>query len=344
MSKQYFVRRGTKIIGPFLPNDLKKRIADHKLRHSDGIASGSSGPWKQIVDIPALANLFDLQVDEDDYEDDQYGDDAYGDDEEYASLPVPTSKRKKKTRSQGDSRKPSGKVSEESGTPVFVLAIIGLLLMPICSPIAWIMGNSYLDRCNANGEQPDSLGSSGRIIGKVCTFFWGLALAILIVVVASLVIKMSAEFESADVPYRIPRNENEAVKIAVEEVIAEHEYDKKKANAKARVLQLKCRILIKRAQLNAPSYKISVGGVRTEWIKDAGVLWGYVDLESPKLEYPITVSFTQNDVRTESLDKWLFSGVGDVRLREQVGYPIDPQVRKNIIGKLNSVFHDGLEL
>ena len=98
MAGSYFIKRGEKVIGPMSPDALKDRIGDGKIRETDHVAKASSGPWKIIGDIPALASLFESDDDPFDvYGDDEYGDDAYGDDS-YDTPPLPPSMPAKKIR------------------------------------------------------------------------------------------------------------------------------------------------------------------------------------------------------------------------------------------------------
>jgi Flp pilus assembly protein TadD len=59
MAGSYFIKRGEKVIGPMSPDALKERISDGKIRETDQVAKASTGPWKTIADVPALAKLFD---------------------------------------------------------------------------------------------------------------------------------------------------------------------------------------------------------------------------------------------------------------------------------------------
>ncbi|MBX3183681.1 MAG: hypothetical protein KIT72_06125 [Polyangiaceae bacterium] len=59
---------------------------------------------------------------------------------------------------------------------ILLLGIFGLVLCQICSPIAWVMGNSYMKECAATGQPPDQLATIGRILGIVGTLLLGLSL------------------------------------------------------------------------------------------------------------------------------------------------------------------------
>ena len=57
----------------------------------------------------------------------------------------------------------------EGATTVFVLGLLGVLL---CAPLgiaAWVMGNSYVEKCRALGVEPDGLAVAGRIMGMIVT-------------------------------------------------------------------------------------------------------------------------------------------------------------------------------
>ncbi len=55
MPKQYFIKRGSKISGPFSTDEVRKRVTGGQIRTHDGIAYGRSGPWRRVSDIPTLA-------------------------------------------------------------------------------------------------------------------------------------------------------------------------------------------------------------------------------------------------------------------------------------------------
>jgi hypothetical protein len=57
----------------------------------------------------------------------------------------------------------------EGGTTIFVLGLLGLLLCGLLGIPAWIMGNSYMEKCRAMGVQPDGLAVAGRIMGMIVT-------------------------------------------------------------------------------------------------------------------------------------------------------------------------------
>ncbi len=58
-----------------------------------------------------------------------------------------------------------------NGTLILVLGILGLVCLPILSPVAWIMGNSAMATLNAGGgdESQRGMANIGRILGIVGT-------------------------------------------------------------------------------------------------------------------------------------------------------------------------------
>jgi phage FluMu protein Com len=123
--------------------------------------------------------------------------------EGHETLPLPLPQRKKKTRKKKShhtpydfpetdqltigSRLASQKVSAESGIPILVFAVIGVLFVPLCLPVAWILGNSYLHRCAETNQQPDGYGIGGRLVGKIFTYLWLIGISVIIFVVLQLI-------------------------------------------------------------------------------------------------------------------------------------------------------------
>ena len=60
-------------------------------------------------------------------------------------------------------KKPEGAVT------VFILGLLGLLLCQILGIIAWVMGDSYMERCRSAGVTPEGLAIAGRIMGIIAT-------------------------------------------------------------------------------------------------------------------------------------------------------------------------------
>ncbi|MFO0674257.1 MAG: hypothetical protein U0235_32365 [Polyangiaceae bacterium] len=65
----------------------------------------------------------------------------------------------------------SGSLSNASQEAIliFVLGLAGITVFHIAAPVAWIMGNSYVRRCEASGMAPESIASAGRIMGMIGT-------------------------------------------------------------------------------------------------------------------------------------------------------------------------------
>ncbi len=70
---------------------------------------------------------------------------------------------------------------DSEATKVFVLGLLGLLVCQILSPIAWSMGNDYVNTCSMTGQTPNGLGVAGRIMGMVGTALLGLTLVMMCV-------------------------------------------------------------------------------------------------------------------------------------------------------------------
>jgi hypothetical protein len=69
----------------------------------------------------------------------------------------------------------------EGATTVFVLGLLSLILCAPLGIVAWLQGNSYLERCRSMNVTPDGLGVAGRILGIIgtCLFCVGLAISAL---------------------------------------------------------------------------------------------------------------------------------------------------------------------
>ncbi len=77
----------------------------------------------------------------------------------------------------------------ESGTTIFVLGLLGILLCQILAPIAWIQGNSYMERARTMGVQPDGLAVAGRIMGMIGT---GLLVLVLIITILGILVGITS--------------------------------------------------------------------------------------------------------------------------------------------------------
>lgn len=75
-----------------------------------------------------------------------------------------------------------GGPAQNSSQPLMILllGIAGIVLCQLCSPIAWVIGNSYMKECTATGRQPDQMAVIGRILGMVGTALFILTILFLI--------------------------------------------------------------------------------------------------------------------------------------------------------------------
>jgi predicted RNA-binding Zn-ribbon protein involved in translation (DUF1610 family) len=74
---------------------------------------------------------------------------------------------------------------DSGGTNILVLGILSWCVCAIMGPIAWAMGNSYLNDCRARRVQPSDAGKVGRILGMVNTIF--VAVVILFVIFIAVI-------------------------------------------------------------------------------------------------------------------------------------------------------------
>ena len=57
----------------------------------------------------------------------------------------------------------------EGGSTIFILGPLGLLLCQILGIIAWVQGNTYMEKCRSMGVEPEGLAVAGRILGMIST-------------------------------------------------------------------------------------------------------------------------------------------------------------------------------
>lgn len=62
-----------------------------------------------------------------------------------------------------EAQKPEG-----AGT-ILVLGILGLVLCAPLGIVAWLQGNTYLEKCRAAGVEPEGSAVGGRICGIIAT-------------------------------------------------------------------------------------------------------------------------------------------------------------------------------
>lgn len=73
----------------------------------------------------------------------------------------------------------------EGAVAVFVLGLLGLLLCQVLGIFAWVMGNSYMAKCQAMSVEPEGLAVAGRILGIIATCLLILGIVIGIVVICA---------------------------------------------------------------------------------------------------------------------------------------------------------------
>jgi len=64
MAKQYFLKRGKKVVGPMAAADLKRQVSNEKIIASDELSETERGPWKRVDAVPALRDLISPAEDE----------------------------------------------------------------------------------------------------------------------------------------------------------------------------------------------------------------------------------------------------------------------------------------
>ena len=74
------------------------------------------------------------------------------------------------------------------GTMIFVLGIVGIFV-PVCAPIAWILGNKALNEIKATGGSysNESQLRTGRMLGKVFTIIYIVFIVLYIIGIIALV-------------------------------------------------------------------------------------------------------------------------------------------------------------
>lgn len=74
---------------------------------------------------------------------------------------------------------------------ILILGALGIVLV-VTAPIAWFMGNRYLERCKKEGRQPDNAAEVGRILGMAMTILWGALIAMYLALMVVMVVMMVA--------------------------------------------------------------------------------------------------------------------------------------------------------
>ncbi|MDG2408903.1 MAG: hypothetical protein P8M53_07850 [Pirellulales bacterium] len=81
-------------------------------------------------------------------------------------------------------------VKPEGGSTIFVLGLLGLLLCQVLGIIAWVQGNTYMQKCRNMGVEPEGIAVAGRILGIISSIFFiiglvGIFIALIIPAVSS---------------------------------------------------------------------------------------------------------------------------------------------------------------
>tara|TARA_E500000081_G_scaffold59712_1_gene62344 strand:+ start:102 stop:356 length:255 start_codon:yes stop_codon:yes gene_type:complete len=78
----------------------------------------------------------------------------------------------------------------EGGVAIFVLGLLGMLLCQVLGIIAWVQGNTYLQKCRNLGVEPEGIAVAGRILGMISSILFilslvGILIALIIPAVSS---------------------------------------------------------------------------------------------------------------------------------------------------------------
>ena len=65
----------------------------------------------------------------------------------------------------------------EGASTIFILGLLGLLLCQILGIIAWVQGNTYMQKCRNMGVEPEGIAVAGRILGIISSIFFIISLA-----------------------------------------------------------------------------------------------------------------------------------------------------------------------
>ncbi len=79
-------------------------------------------------------------------------------------------------------------MNHDKATTVLILGILGLTVCLFCAPVAWVMGNGYVQACRAASVPPQSSGTTGRLLGIIGTVLLGLSLLTAIVLIVLQVV------------------------------------------------------------------------------------------------------------------------------------------------------------
>jgi hypothetical protein len=333
------LRAGTELIESQQPVDASTVSVSNNLISCTDCGTQVS---KQAITCPNCgAPIGDADVSkesDDDYGDDDYGDEDYPDSEYEEYIPKHRTP-KPKQQSKNRKRNTKNRTSSESGMPVFVLAIVGVVLIPICLPIAWAMGAAYARRCNDAHTTPDSFGHIGRLIGKLFTYVWVLAIALGMVFLLRMLSMLASPNDVANNEVSTNEVSNNETKEDAQDAMdtddhsPQIDYDQTKLNAKLNTLKIKVRLkFIRKHQLDAAFYQFYVAeGGDVEWNKAKGTLNATIAIESRKKEMrgaQIYLYFTQSDDTGGFFDYWTLQSfdTSEVALKEYY--------RQHVAGKL----------
>tara|TARA_E500000331_G_C17034175_1_gene616500 strand:- start:536 stop:790 length:255 start_codon:yes stop_codon:yes gene_type:complete len=78
----------------------------------------------------------------------------------------------------------------EGGVAIFVLGLLGMLLCQVLGIIAWVQGNTYMQKCRNLGVEPEGIAVAGRILGMISSILFilslvGILIALIIPAVSS---------------------------------------------------------------------------------------------------------------------------------------------------------------
>ena len=76
----------------------------------------------------------------------------------------------------------------DNGSTILVLGILGLVVCAPLGVVAWIQGNSYMQRCREIGVEPDGQAVAGRICGMIATVLMALSLLLFCAVVGMSIV------------------------------------------------------------------------------------------------------------------------------------------------------------
>ncbi|MFP6703703.1 MAG: hypothetical protein VB861_18285 [Planctomycetaceae bacterium] len=74
----------------------------------------------------------------------------------------------------------------EGASTILVLGILGLVVCQILGVVAWVQGNTYMQRCKEMGVEPEDTAVAGRICGIVASVLMIVSLAMVVVYLAGL--------------------------------------------------------------------------------------------------------------------------------------------------------------